>query len=464
MTELWQASATAIAARVRARDTSAREECEAALARMEAVDPALNAVVDATAEAALAEADAVDAALARGEDVGLLCGVPTTVKINVDYAGRPTTNGLRLQKNLVAPEDNPVVSNLRRAGAVIIGRTNTPAFSLRWFTRNSLHGQTLNPHDSSLTPGGSSGGAGSAVAAGIGAIAHGTDIAGSVRYPAYACGVHGLRPTLGRIPAANLSGADRTMGAQLTAVSGPLARRIVDLKPALAAMATEDLRDPWRMPAPLDGPPVPRRVALCVAPDGMKVAPEVEAAVRDAARALEAAGLEVREMELPPLREAAVLNLALWMADFGVAGVPKLAPEGDPDAIFVARRMLDIAAPASDPMAALQARVGLIRKWQLFLEDWPLALLPVSGEAPFANNSDVASEADFARIFEAQMLQLGIPALGLPALTVATGRPGKPMGVQLLGRRFREDVLLDAGRIIEAAHPPILPVDPFVAG
>ncbi|MGR3780856.1 MAG: amidase family protein [Albimonas sp.] len=464
MTELWQASATTIAARVRARDTSAREECEAAIARMQAVNPAINAVVDETAEAALAEADSIDAALARGEPVGPLAGVPTTVKVNIDYAGRPTTNGLRTQADLVAPQDSPVVSNLRAAGAVVIGRTNTPAFSLRWFCRNSLHGQTLNPHDAAITPGGSSGGAGSAVAAGIGAVAHGTDIAGSIRYPAYVNNVHGLRPTTGRVAAANLSGADRTMGAQLTAVSGPLARSIADLRVSLAAMAAPDLRDPWHMPAALEGPPVPRKAALAVAPDGMEVAPEVQAAVISAAAALAEAGVEVEEVPLPPLREAARLNIELWMADFGVAGGPKLAAEGDPDAIFVAEQMMRIAGPEADAMRALQRRLGLLREWQLFLAEWPIVLLPVSGEAPFANNSDVASPEDFDRIYAAQMLQVGLPALGLPALSVATGTPGKPMGVQLLGPRFREDLLLDAGAIIEAAHPPIRPVDPFVVG
>ncbi|SDX87716.1 amidase [Albimonas donghaensis] len=463
MAELWQASAAVIAARVRSRETSAREECEAAIARMQAVNPAINAVVDETAEAALAEADAVDAKLARGEEPGPLAGVPCTVKINIDYAGRPTTNGLKLQKDLTAPEDSPIVSNLRAAGGVVIGRTNTPAFSLRWFARNSLHGTTLNPHDRTLTPGGSSGGAGSAVAAGIGAVAHGTDIAGSIRYPAYACGVHGLRPTLGRVPAANLSGADRSIGAQLTAVSGPLARTIDDLRISLAAMSAEDLRDPWRMPAPLTGPAVPRRVALCLAPDGMKVDPEVTEALKGAAAALSDAGWEVDEIAPPSIAEAQRINIALWMLDFSVNGTPKLAPEGDPDAIFCAAQMMKIAE-GSDPVKALQDRIPLLRAWQMFLEDWPVLLCPMSGEAPFENNSDVRSEADFARIYAAQMTQVGLPALGLPALSVSTGRPGRPMGVQLVGRKFREDVLLEAGAAIEAAHPPIRPVDPFAAG
>jgi len=464
MSELWQSSAAAIAARVRTRETSAREETEAALARLAAANPALNAVVDEFPEEALAEADRVDALIAQGRDPGPLAGVPVTVKVNVDQAGRATTNGLQLQKDLIAEEDSPVTANLRRAGAVVIGRTNTPAFSLRWFTRNSLHGATFNPHDKAITPGGSSGGAGAAVAAGIGAVAHGTDIAGSIRYPAYACNLHGLRPSFGRVPAANLSGPDRTIGAQLTAVSGPLARRIEDVRLAFEALSAGDWRDPWHAPAPLAGPPSPKRVGLALAPGGMTVAPEVKAALRAAAGALEAAGWEVEEVETPSVEALVQVNLTLWMVDFRMAGLPKMEAEGDPDALFVAKAMMGLAGEDADGYAALQRRLGLIRDWTRFLADRPVLLCPVSGEAPFANHSDVESEADFARIFAAQALQVGLPSIGLPGLTVATGSPGAPMGVQLVAPRFREDLLLEAGAAIEAAHAPIRPIDPFVKG
>ena len=250
MSELWTFDATEIADGVRTRRFSAREAAESALARIDSVNGALNAVVDRFDDEALAAADAVDAAVARGDNPGPLGGVPVTVKVNVDQKGRATTNGLRLQKDLIAEADNPVVANLRRGGAVIVGRTNCPAFSIRWFTRNSLHGATLNPRAPGRTPGGSSGGASSAVAAGMGAVAHGTDIAGSIRYPAYACGVHGLRPTVGRIPVYNASGPDRHIGGQITSVSGPLARSMGDLRIAVEAMAAPDPRDPWYVPAP----------------------------------------------------------------------------------------------------------------------------------------------------------------------------------------------------------------------
>ena len=178
---------------------------------------------------------------ARGEDVGPLAGVPVTVKVNIDQEGFATTNGLKLQRDAIAKTNSPVIDNLRKAGAVILGRTNCPAFSYRWFTTNLVHGDTKNPRDPGITPGGSSGGAGAAVAAGIGHIAHGTDIAGSIRYPAYACGVHGLRPTFGRVAAFNAALPERPIGPQMCAVSGPLARTIGDIRIALAAMSGRDL-------------------------------------------------------------------------------------------------------------------------------------------------------------------------------------------------------------------------------
>ena len=250
MSDLWQQSASNIAKLVKSGEVSAVEVTESALTRLDKVNPAINAVVTEMPEEALSEANRIDKAIANGDEIGILGGVPVTVKVNVDQVGHATTNGLQLQRDLIATSDSPVVSNLRKAGAIIVGRTNTPAFSLRWFTRNSLHGHTLNPHNPKITPGGSSGGSAAVVASGICAIGHGTDIGGSVRYPAYACGVHGLRPTLGRVPAMNFTGPDRHVGGQLMAVSGPIARSMADIRIALEAMAAEDLRDPWWMPVP----------------------------------------------------------------------------------------------------------------------------------------------------------------------------------------------------------------------
>jgi amidase len=200
MEVLWRKNAAEVASLVKAGKVSAVEATQAALDRLEQVNGKLNAVVIQTQDDAFRSAHLVDQAIQRGEDPGLLAGVPVTVKVNIDQAGYANTNGLKMQGSLIAEYDSPVVTNFRKSGAIIIGRTNTPAFSLRWFTRNQLHGHTLNPHNSSITPGGSSGGAASATAAGIGAIGHGTDIGGAIRYPAYACGLQGFALPLGVFP------------------------------------------------------------------------------------------------------------------------------------------------------------------------------------------------------------------------------------------------------------------------
>lgn len=464
MTELYKLPAHVLAQQIKARSVSARDATEDALARIDAVNPALNAVVQFLPEEALSEADRIDAALAQGQDPGPLAGVPVTTKVNVDQKGMATTNGVRIQKDLIAAQDNPVVANLRKAGAVIVGRTNTPAFSLRWFTRNSLHGHTKNPRDASITPGGSSGGAASAVAAGIGAIAHGTDIAGSIRYPAYACGVHGLRPTLGRVPAVNFSAADRYIGGQVMAVSGPLARTIEDVALGFNAMAAEDLRDPWWVPVPLTLPALPKRAALCISPDGMPVAPEIEKALRESAAALGEAGWQVTEVDkTPPVREAARLDVLLWLAEMRRGGGQAVVEEDDPDANHVYRMLSEVveAPDINGLMDTLQTRASMIREWQMFLDAHTVLLCPVSGELPFPDQLDVESDEAFRRCYEAQLTQIGLPFMGLPGLAVSTGLVGSvPVGVQIIGGRYREDMMLAAGRVIEAAGAPPMPADP----
>ena len=198
--ELWRWSAVDLAQAIAKGAVSSEDATRSVLDRVEAVNPKVNAVVDIMADEALQAARKADTARRSGADFGLLHGVPVTTKVNVDQRGHATTNGVVEFRNVIASEDSPVVANFRKAGAVLVGRTNTPAFSHRWFSDNDLHGATYNPWSKGLTPGGSSGGAASAVAAGMGAIAHGNDFGGSIRYPAYACGVLGLRPTPGRIP------------------------------------------------------------------------------------------------------------------------------------------------------------------------------------------------------------------------------------------------------------------------
>ncbi|MDO9286377.1 MAG: amidase family protein [Aquabacterium sp.] len=463
---LWRWSAHQLAAAVRSGAVSAREAVVSSLERIQAVNPTLNAVVDVLADEALAAAQAADDARRRGDALGPLHGVPVTVKVNVDVKGRATTNGVVAFKDNLASEDSPVVANLRQAGAVIVGRTNTPAFSVRWFTENDLHGRTLNPWSRAHTPGGSSGGASSAVAAGMGAIAHGNDLAGSVRYPAYCTGVLGLRPSFGRVPAFLPSAKDeRPISMAMMSVQGPLARNVADLRLALQAMSPGDARDPWWVPAPLTGPALPRplRVAMTVNCHGAPADPAVVAAVRQAGAWLADAGYEVEEVEPPSLAEAHELwNLIgndearkfMWPAieQFGDEGVRRSFGWMLADSPVLEH---------AEHLKAFAKRSTLIRRWQLFLQRYPLVLGPVSGEPPFPWGWDVESEASMARVLRAQESQFAVPVLGLPAISVPTGLAGAlPMGVQLIAPRFREDLLLDAAEVIESRCPPMTPIDP----
>ncbi len=459
-TELWQLGAAETATKIKARHLSAVDVTRSALERLNTVNPALNAVVTDMSDEAMATATAIDKRITNGEEVGPLAGVPVTIKINVDQIGYANTNGLQIQKDNITDQDNAVVNNLRKADAVFIGRTNTPAFSMRWFTRNTVHGHTRNPVNRELTPGGSSGGAASAVASGIGSIALGSDIAGSIRYPAYACGVHGIRPSLGRVPSLNPCAADRHIGGQITAVQGPLARSIDDLELALHAMAARDIRDPWWTPAPLSFESFEKKVALCVKPDGMQTEPVIEKALRQSADKLANAGWIVEEVDCPPVRKPAEMQILLWMSEMRRNGSAIVEKENDPDANFVFAQMQRLY-PAPDLngfLDLLQTRSVFVRQWMQFMDDYPVVLIPVSATLPFKDNLDVESIESFEHVLEAQLTQIGLPFMGVPAIAVSTGMSnGCPIGVQMVASRYREDILFTAARVIEEHVVPVTP-------
>lgn len=464
-TELWRLSATELAQLIRARKASAREAAEAALQRLDEVNPQINAVVAHRPDLVREQADRVDQRIARGEDPGPLSGVPVTVKINTDMAGFPTTNGTRLQKDWVAKVNSPAVENLVRAGAVLLGRSNAPTFALRWFTSNLLNGATRNPRDPALTPGGSTGGGAAAVTAGIGHLAVGTDIGGSLRYPAYACGVHGMRPTLGRVPAYNASSPERAIGAQMMSSTGLIARTVEDLRVGIEAMSAPDVRDPWWVPVPFAGPPMPLVAAMCLRPGGMQIANEVEAAVLDAGRRLADAGWKIEEIEdVPSIDAAADVQMRLWLGD-GFAGLVDAAKrDGDPGALAVvaAVRGMAEALPGDVVSRAMVLRTTVQREWRLFFTQYPVLLLPVSGELPFPDGLDLQGEAGFQRVWRAQLPVRAPPALGLPGLAVTTNLIGSvPVGVQILASHYREDLCLLAGKAIEARGTPPSPIDPM---
>jgi amidase len=453
--EIWQWSAVETAEAIRAGRASAQEVTRAHIARMEAKNPSLNAVViDLTAQALEAAREA-DRLQASGAELPTLHGVPVTVKINIDVEGQANSNGVVALKDNIAPGDAPVTANLKKAGAILLGLTNTPEFSMRAFTDNPLHGQTWNPWDKAITCGGSSGGAAAAVAAGIGCIAHGNDIGGSLRWPAFCNGIATIRPSQGRVPAFNPSAAvERPPMAQLMSVQGPLCRDVADVRLALSVMSRRDARDPWWVPAPLDGPPVRKRVAKARIPASMDTNAEVLALIDRSARWLADAGYEVEELEVPDLDDTFQVWVDLISTEITVMQLEQYREMGSPpfqdalDGILTMAKILD----GEQYMQAVAYRARLIRRWLAFLEDWPVILAPVSVQPTPAYDADLVSTEAVRRIFGNDLrFNMAVSALGLPVATTPIGYVnGAPVGVQLIGGRFREDVCLDTAAAIEA--------------
>jgi amidase len=249
--DLWRLSATELLDGYASGTFSCAEVLEDVLAHLRAHNPSLNAVVVDLGDEAAAAARAADDARVRGDSLGPLHGVPATIKQNIDVTGQPTPNGLPALKDNVAPGDSAVTANLRRAGAIFVGRTNVPELSMRFTTANPIDGRTVNPWHPDASPGGSSGGAGAAAAAGFGPLHHGNDIAGSLRVPAWCNGVATIKPSQGRLPAFNPTATtERGLLAGLMSCQGILARSVADVRLATRVMAERDPRDPWWSPAP----------------------------------------------------------------------------------------------------------------------------------------------------------------------------------------------------------------------
>ncbi len=455
-TELWQLSATDLAGRIARRETTARAATESVLSRIAEVNPKFNALASVTPDKALQAADAADAVQARGETLGPLHGVPVTIKVNIDVQGEATDEGVHAFKDNIANSDSPLVQSMREAGAVVVGRNNAPAFSLRWFTDNALHGRTLNPFDAGVTPGGSSGGAAAATALGMGAIAHGNDYGGSIRYPAWACGVVGLRTTVGRVPSYKASAPNRIISNQQMSVQGPLTRTVADARRALQVMSQGTPLDPQWVPAPLEFADArqPTRVAVFRSWSHSPVDPTASTAVDQAARWLEAAGYTVEEAEPPHFAEVSAMQFHMVMNDMRRGGEPFMREHGD-DALRKALSHYMAINPVWDRDQCLEAmtrRFNIARDWAVFFERYPVLLMPNSWERQFPIDDDQQSPERTAQILLAQAPMLSTATLGLPGLSVPTGVVnGLPVGVQIVSTKFREDRMLAAGEVIERA-------------
>jgi amidase len=457
-------SAAGLVADVQARRVGVREVVAACLARIEKVNGVLNAVCTVN-PGALADAEAADRRLATGAPARPLEGVPFLVKDVLPTRGLRTTYGSRLHETLVPDEDAIPVERLRAAGAILLGKTNTPEFAHDVHTTNALFGPTRNPWDARATAGGSSGGSGAAVAAGMAPLALGTDLGGSVRLPAAFCGIVGLRPAPGRIP---FYPAEFAWDTLVTHVQGPMTRTVEDAGLMLAVLAGPDDRDPTSLPAPgadfalagrfrasLAG----RRFAWCGDLGGLApLDPEVGRIAAAAARALEALGATVEDatFDATDLREIIAGTRAFTM-------IARYADRVDEHAARMTEPLLRQVADARafDVRAVARAerlRSSYYHRLRRLLERHDHLLTPTAGVAAFRIDRPLPAEIGgrpVARFYDAFLYTYAFSVAGLPAISVPCGftAGGLPVGLQIVGRRLREDAVLEAAAAMTAAAP-----------
>jgi amidase len=363
----------------------------------------------------------------------------------------------------VASADAPPVERMRAAGAVVLARTNMPDLGLRINTESSLYGATHNPWRHGVTAGGSSGGEAAALASGMSPIGLGNDIGGSLRNPAYCCGVASIKPSRGRVPQGNPSAlVEMPLMSQVMLVEGVLARHVGDVRRGLEVVMGAHHRDPQSVDAPLHGRPVSKRVALVPEPPGGQTDAHVAEGVRVAGRALEAAGYEVEEVEPPMVVDAYLAwTELLWS---GLSLVQPLLEQvmGDGGRRFLELTTVEFAPLTPESMARLhETRYKIARAWREFLTTYPLIVGPVWTQPPFALGYDIQDAESAMKVIEGFRFVLPANLLGLPAACVATGvAEGLPTGVQVMGDLLREDLCLNAAEAIEESVGVLTPIDP----
>ncbi len=461
--ELWRESASSLASMIRNGDTTSREVVEAHLARINDVNGAVNAVVEVRPDEVRGEADAADAKQKSGAPLGVLHGVPFTIKVNLDVAGYTSNEGCETLKDFMASADAPPVERMRAAGAVALARTNMPDLGLRINTESSLYGATHNPWQHGRTAGGSSGGEAAAIASGMSPIGLGNDIGGSLRNPAYACGIASIKPTRGRVAQGNPSSVlDMPINSQIMLVNGVMARHVNDVRIGLEAIMGAHHRDPQSVDVPLRGPNAPMKVALVPTPSGGNTDRHVAEGVRVAGKALESAGYEVEEIE-PPL----LLEVYLSWAELMMTSLADMEPMlkmllGEGGQRFLEMTKIEFPEATPSSMAKMhEARYKVEKAWREFMTNYPLIVGPVWTEPPFKHGYDIQDPESAMKVVELFRFVMPANLMGLPAACVATGvANGLPTGVQVMGTLFRDDLCLDAAEAIENVVGVLTPIDP----
>ncbi len=453
MTELNEHSATELRGLVRARDVTRVEVVEAHARRVEQANEAVNAFVVLRLDEALAEAAAADASHELRADLAL-DGVPVSVKEAFDLAGYASTLGLPARRGLVAERDEPAIARWRAAGAIVLGKANTPDLAIRWNTISALFGATLNPRDHSRSAGGSTGGDAAAVASGMAALGLGADYGGSIRVPATFCEIVGLRPSTGVVPRApTMPPEDGPPSMDLMQSVGPLARTIDDLELALDVLRGPAPGDPAAVPVSLPpAPDEPGRVALLLGETGAVIDPAVERAVRAVADALGDAGHEVVEGAFPDLRRAPELWAEIIATELFNTLIPQIRDDVGPSGIDHIDKMFgqfDLGPGVESYLGALAERRALARSFHAWQEDYPLVLAPVFGlPTPPIDFDDFLSVDATRELFDRMRCVMWVNCLSLPGVALGNG-------AQLVGRRFQDREVLAAARTARAALGPV---------
>jgi Asp-tRNA(Asn)/Glu-tRNA(Gln) amidotransferase A subunit family amidase len=456
--ELCFTSATELARRIAARELSPAEVTANALERIDEVNPTLNAFCAVYADEAKAEADQRTRELSSSNARGPLHGVPVAIKDGTPTKGRRTTLGSYAYENWIPDDDAAIVIALRRAGAIVVGKTTLPEFAHSSFTESPLLGITRNPWNVAHTPGGSSGGAGAAVASGCVPLAEGTDMGGSVRIPAAWCGLVGLKPSLGRIPQDILPSTFDTL-----AHHGPLSRTVDDARLFLQATQGPDDRDIQSIGAPLDlagpaaGDVTGKRFALSVDLGGWWVDTAVVDAVRETAVALATAGAVVHEIELPslaPYDEDWTVLWAVYMAAYYGEHLEELGDRMDSSVVHLIEKGRQVSAV--DYKRLEIARTQLWRVMAGVLSDHDGLLCPTMAvPAPKVGKHDPRPSPEDGLYHSDDMTAVFNLIAPCPVVSVPAGftTAGLPVGMQIVGRRWRDDEVLEAARAVELVRP-----------
>lgn len=454
--DLAYKSAAELQALYRAEKLSPVETTKAALARIDKVNPRINAFMVVDAERALLAAQRSERRWRMHEPLSPIDGQPVTIKDTLNLRDHPTRAGSCTTPETAVLEDSPEAARLKEAGAIILGKTTTPEFGWKGMTDAPLFGVTRNPWNLERTPGGSSGGAAAALAAGIGTLAVGTDGGGSIRIPASYCGLFGIKPTFGRVPHAPHTGPFSTL-----VCSGPLARTVADAAAMLDELARPDARDWYSLP--YDGETFTRdlekgvkglRIAFSPNFGEAKVEPEVAALVAAAAERFQGLGATVEQVGaiVPGLRPSFE---KYWLAGFGYT-LAQIAKDKhallDPHFLPLAQRGLSVSK--EEYFAGHMARVELGTRLERFFSDWDLLLMPTMPVPPplasTAYHVQGNDRWEHATPFTVPFNYTGQPAASIPC---GVGTGGLPVGVQIVGPRFSERLILQAAAAYEAAHP-----------